>query len=135
VHPVIAALSEGLAGSSLNAGNFRSAARLVADRTLRPLWRSLCGSLQSIVPSPPSSELWFDHRDISFLQEDRKDAADIEFIKAQTIRQLCEAGFDPASVVLAVESEDMTLLSHTGLSSVQLQPPMIAAGANGNGQS
>jgi hypothetical protein len=84
VHPVIAGLSEGLAGSSLNEGNFRSAARLVADRTLRPLWRNVAGSLQDIVPAPQGApaELWYDERDISFLQENRKDAADIQSVQA-----------------------------------------------------
>lgn len=123
VHPVVAALSEGMAGSSLNAGNFNAAKRLVADRTLRPLWRGACAALSSIVPAPSGAELWFDERDISFLQEDRKDAADIEFVKAQTVRQLIEAGFEPASVVAAVEAEDMNLLRHTGRVSVQLQTP------------
>jgi hypothetical protein len=123
VHPVVAALSEGLAGSSLNAGNFNSARRLVADRTLRPLWRSACASLAPIISVPERAELWFDPRDISFLQEDRKDAADIEFVKAQTIRQLVDGGFEPASVIKAVEAEDMSLLVHSGRLSVQLQEP------------
>lgn len=132
VHPVVAALSEGLAGSSLNAGNFNAARRLVADRTLRPLWRSLCGSLAPIVDVPERAELWFDERDISFLQEDRKDAADIQNIKAQTIRQLIDAGFEAKSIVAAVEAEDMTLLKHTGLPTVQVQ--QAAQKALGAGQ-
>lgn len=135
VHPVVAALSEGMAGSSLNAGNFNAAKRLVADRTLRPLWRSACAAMASIVPAPPGAELWFDDRDISFLQEDRKDAADIEFVKAQTIRQLIEAGFDARTVVAAVEAEDMGLLQHTGMVSVQLQEPGAApSGGSVNGK-
>jgi len=126
VHPVVAALSEGLAGSSLNAGNFNSARRLTADRTLRPLWRSACGALSAIMTVPERAQLWFDARDISFLQEDRKDAADIQQIKAVTIRQLVDGGFDPPSVIAAVEAEDMTLLVHTGKLSVQLQDPSAA---------
>jgi hypothetical protein len=121
VHPVIAGLSEGLSGSSLNAGNFTSAARLVADRTLRPLWRNIAGSLESIVPPPGGAELWYDDRDISFLQDDRKDAAEIQFIDAQAIRQLVDAQFEPASVVAAVAAQDMTLLVHTGRPTVQGQ--------------
>ncbi|WP_051723709.1 phage portal protein [Micromonospora chokoriensis] len=123
VHPVVAALSEGMAGSSLNAGNFNAAKRLVADRTLRPLWRGACAALANIVPAPSGAELWFDERDISFLQEDRKDAAEIEQIKAATIRQLVDGGFDPKTVIAAVEAEDMTMLRHTGMLSVQLQAP------------
>jgi hypothetical protein len=125
VHPVIVGLSEGLQGSSLNAGNFSSARRLVADRTIRPLWRNMAGSLETVVRPPGGSRLWYDDRDISFLREDRKDAADIEFVKAQSIRQLVDSGFEADSVIKAVEAEDMGLLvgQHSGLFSVQLQAP------------
>jgi hypothetical protein len=123
VHPVVAALSEGMAGSSLNAGNFRAACRLVADRTLRPLWGGLFAALESIVPPPPNADLWYDEREISFLQEDRKDAADIALLKAQTISSYVREGFTADSAVAAVEAEDPTLLVHSGLLSVQLQPP------------
>lgn len=136
VHPVVAALSEGMSGSSLNAGNFNSAARLVADRTLRPLWRNVAGSLESIViPPPDGSELWYDDRDISFLQEDRKDAAEIQFIDAQAIRQLVDAQFEPASVVAAVAAQDMTLLVHTGIPTVQGQQAAAMAQTSMNGSS
>ena len=50
IHPVIVGLSEGMQGSSLNAGNFNSARRLVADKTMRPLWRNIAGSLESHHP-------------------------------------------------------------------------------------
>lgn len=124
VHPVVAALSEGMAGSSLNAGNFRAACRLVADRTLRPLWGGLFAALESIVPPPDSrSELWYPEKEISFLQEDRKDAAEIGFTKAQTITAYVREGFTAESAAAAVEAEDVSLLIHTGLVSVQLQAP------------
>ncbi|SCL21683.1 phage portal protein [Micromonospora inyonensis] len=137
VHPVVAALSEGMAGSSLNAGNFKAACRLVADRTLRPLWASMFASLQTIMWEKPSdAELWYPEREISFLQEDRKDAAEIEQLKAQTIGALVREGFEPRSVIAAVEAEDMNLLVHSGLLSVQLQapgsaPPKSSGGLNG----
>lgn len=123
VHPVVAALSEGLSGSSLNAGNFRAACRLVADRTLYPLWSSMFAALGTIVPGPDDAELWYDKSEISFLQEDRKDAAEIQLVKAQTIVAYVRDGFTPESAAAAVESEDLTQLVHTGLVSVQLQPP------------
>jgi hypothetical protein len=130
VHPVVAALSEGLSGSSLNAGNFRAACRLVADRTLYPLWSSMFAALGTIVPAPTDprtgqtdSELWYDKSEISFLQEDRKDAADIGLIKAQTIAAYVREGFTAESAKAAVGAEDESLLVHTGLVSVQLQPP------------
>ncbi len=123
IHPVIVGLSEGMQGSSLNAGNFNSARRLVADRTMSPLWRNVAGSLEVLVPPPPGSRLWWDGRDIPFLREDRKDAAEIQQIKAQTIRQYTDAGFTPDTAVKAVEAENPSLLKHSGLFSVQLQPP------------
>jgi phage portal protein BeeE len=122
-HPVIVGLSEGMQGSSLNAGNFNSARRLMADKTLWHLWSNAAGSLETLAPPPAGSRLWVDDRGIPFLREDRKDAAEIQQLKAATIRQLVDAGYKPQSVVDAVDSEDMTLLVHSGLYSVQLQPP------------
>ena len=140
VHPVVAALSEGMAGSSLNAGNFNAAKRLVADRTLRPLWRGVCASLAAIVPAAAGSELWFDERDISFLQEDREDAARIEQTKASTIVSLATGGFTRRSAIVAVEAMDMNLLEEDpNWVSVQLQhsnanpPPSSNGSPNGNG--
>jgi hypothetical protein len=140
VHPVVVALSEGMAGSSLNAGNFRAACRLVADRTLRDMWASMFAALQQIVPAPDSqSRLWYAEKEISFLQEDRKDAAEIEATKAATIAALVREGFEPGSVIAAVQAEDMSLLIHSGLLSVQLQTPgqtkpTIDGSANDGGQ-
>ncbi len=129
VHPVIAALSEGLAGSSLNAGNFAAARRRFADITMRPLWRNVSGSLSTLVPAPrpPSgsggSELWYDERDIAFLREDEADAANIQSVRAQTIASLIREGFTAESAIAAVDNDDFRLLVHTGLVSVQLQMP------------
>lgn len=124
IHPAIVALSEGLQGASLNAGNFGAARRLVADGTMRPLWRNAAGSLEVLVPPPgPDSRLWYDDRDVAFLREDARDAADIVQVQAATITELVKEGFTPASSVAAVISQNMDLLEHTGLVSVQLQPP------------
>jgi phage portal protein BeeE len=123
MHPVVVALSEGLAGSSLNAGNFGSAARLVGDATLRPLWGDISGSLETIVTPPPGTRLWYDERDIAFLRSDVKDQADIIQKNASTIGQLIKDGFEPQSAIDAVVAGDMTRLQHTGLVSVQLQAP------------
>jgi hypothetical protein len=123
IHPTIVGLSEGLQGSSLNAGNFGAARRLVADGTLRPLWRNAAGSLEVIVPPPAGTRLWFDARDVSFLREDAKDAAEITQIQASTVTVLVREGFTPESAIAAVISENMDLLVHSGLVSVQLQPP------------
>lgn len=123
VHPVIAGLSEGLAGSSLNAGNFAAARRRFADITMRPLWRNVAGSLATLVRPPAASELWFDERDIAFLREDEGDAANIQNVRAETITKLIREGFTAESAIAAVDNDDFRLLQHTGLVSVQLQPP------------
>lgn len=76
VPPIVIGLSEGLASATYS--NYGQARRAFADLTMRPLWRKAAGALASIVPAPPGSRLWYDDRDISFLQEDVKDDADIK---------------------------------------------------------
>jgi hypothetical protein len=150
--PVLVGLSEGLQGSSLNAGNYLQARRRMADVTAHPLWANAAGSLAILLgatPPPRSSNidlgakdtaavrLWYDPRDVPFLREDEKDAAEIRASDAATMRQLLDAGFEPDSVVAAVLAEDFGLLKHTGLFSVQLQPPGTTLdqkpAINGNG--
>ncbi|MGA1037876.1 MAG: phage portal protein [Ilumatobacteraceae bacterium] len=117
-------ISEGLAGSSLNSGNYVAARRRFADGTIRPLWRSAAAALQNVLELPdPTVRLWYDDRDVAFLQEDVLDTAEIRSKDAVTMRQLVDGGFDPQSVVDAVTTGDMTLLVHSGQLSVQLQPP------------
>jgi HK97 family phage portal protein len=120
----IVGISEGLAGSALNAGNYTATRRRFADGTMRPLWRAAAASLQTLVPPPDqSSRLWFDDRDVAFLQEDVMDAAEIKMREASTIESLIRSGFVPDSCVEAVITGDYSRLVHTGLYSVQLQPP------------
>lgn len=123
VHPVIVGLSEGLQGSSLNQGNFMAARRLMADRTLRPLWRNLASSLEVIVPPPSGARLWYDDRHIPFLAEDVKESAEVQALESQTMRTLLDGGWLADSVKAAVLAHDWSLLKHSGLFSVQLQPP------------
>ena len=125
----IIGLSESMQGSSLNAGNYGAARRRFSDGTIRPLWRSVAGALQTLVPVPRDGvRLWFDDRDIPFCQEDVADAADIRQKDASTLEALIRAGYTPASAVTATTSGDFQNLVHTGLVSVQLQEP----GANNN---
>jgi phage portal protein BeeE len=125
----IVGLSESMQGSALNAGNYGAARRRFSDGTVRPLWRAAAGALQSVVPPPSAgTRLWFDDRDIPFCQEDVKDAADIKQVEAQALRQLVDAGFEPGSAVEAIRTGDMGLLVHSGLYSVQLQPPTAMQG-------
>lgn len=121
IPPVIVGLSEGLAAATYS--NYGQARRAFADLTARPWWRGAAAALEPVVAVPGGAELWYDDRDISFLQEDQKDAADIQQVQAVSTKLLVDAGFTPESVVKAIAAGDLTLLEHTGLFSVQLQPP------------
>lgn len=122
VPPVIVGLSEGLQAATYS--NYGQARRRFADNTMRPLWRNFCGSFETLVPPPGGSRLWYDDRDIQALAEDKKDSAEVQQLEAQQIRTLTDAGYTPESVIDAVTADDFTRLVHTGLFSVQLQPPM-----------
>ena len=119
VPPIIVGLSEGLQSATYS--NYGQARRHFADSWARPMWRSSAEALSTVVNVPVGAELWYDDRDISFLQEDRKDAADIQQVQATTIAGLVRDGFTPESVVSAVLNEDFSLLEHTGKLSVQLK--------------
>ncbi len=142
VHPVIVGLSEGMQGSSLNAGNYKTIKESFGDQTLRPLWRSVSAAYQTILtlppapgggpPTPGTVRLWYDDRDVSFLRTDRKDEAEIQSLKAETASKLITSGFEPDSVVEYLATGDVTALKHSGLVSVQLLPPGQAQlGADG----
>ena len=133
-------ISEGLAGSSLNAGNFSAARRNFADTWVYPVLQDLANSLAPVVKVPADAELWFDTADMPILREDARDAADIEAVKATTITMYVKEGFTADSAVAAVRGQDVSLLKHAGLVSVQLQPPGTPAPGPapvpaGNGQS
>ncbi len=119
IPPIIVGLSEGLEAATYS--NYGQARRAFADGTMRMLWGGAAGAFATIVPPPSGSRLWYDSRGISFLQEDEKDAADIQQVKATTIRTLVDAGFKPDTVVAAVQADDNGLLVHSGFFSVQLQ--------------
>lgn len=131
---VVAGFSEGMQGSSLNAGNYQVIKRKIGDTTFRPLWRNAAGSLETIVRPPPGAELWFDTRDVAFLRDDEKDEANIFGEYANGIRQLTDGGYDPETVVAAAAQMDIALLDHTGLLPIQVQPPGTTDGeGDGNG--
>ena len=112
-----------MAGSSLNAGNFAAARRRFGDMWARPQWRMAAAALQKFTKPNPGDRLWYDPRDVSFLQEDEKDAAEILSLEAKTIRTLIDGGFAADDVVRAVKAGDLLQLvgKHSGLYSVQLQ--------------
>lgn len=122
VPPIIVGLSEGLEAATY--ANYGQARRRLSDGTAHPLWQNLAGSLETIVPPPDNaSRLWYDSNDVPFLREDEGDAATIAQTRATTINTYITAGFEPDSVVKAVDSGDLGLLVHSGLTSVQLLPP------------
>jgi hypothetical protein len=125
VPATIIGVNEGLKGSTLNAGNYQSARRQFADELLRPMWAGAAGALASILAVPGGSRLWYDDRDIPFLKEDVKDAADVRQKDATTAMSLIQGGWEPDSIIQSIVADDLTLLlgNHTGLTSVQLQPP------------
>jgi hypothetical protein len=125
IPPVIVGLSEGLEAATYS--NYGQARRRLVDGTMRPLWGAFAGAFESLVPPPERSRLWYDDRDIPFLREDIQDQATVKQTEAMTIKQLIDAGFDPDSTVDAVMSGDYKRLTHSGLYSVQLQPPGTTA--------
>jgi hypothetical protein len=129
VPATVAGFSEGMQGSSLNAGNYVASRRLFADAKVRPLLGSLCEAFSVLVPPPSDSRLWYDDSDVSFFQEDVADEANIRAQNASTIRQLIEAGYDPDAVIAAVTTGRYESLTgeHTGYLSVQLQLPGASA--------
>lgn len=121
IHGSLLGIAKGMEGSSLNDGNFSAARRSTADTWAKPTLQSLAQALSSIIDLPPDSELWFDASDMGLLQEDAKNAADIQYVVAQTIRQYTDAGFTWDSAVAAAVGQDPSLLKHSGFFSVQLQ--------------
>jgi phage portal protein BeeE len=126
VHPAIVGLSDGLIGSSLNAGNYESAKHQFGDGTIRPLWRSLCAAYSVLIPELANARLWYDDRDIPFLAEDHERLARTQQLQATTISRYVMQGYTPESAVLAVNENNLELLEHTGLYSVQLLPPDVS---------
>lgn len=139
IHPTVVGMSEGLQGSSLNAGNFNAATRLVANSTLRHWWRNAAESLRTLLVSPPGAELWYNDRDIAFLREDSTDLAAIRTQNAAALRSLIDGGWKPDAAVDYLVTNDLNRLKgqHTNLLPVQLQSPGSGEdrpGASSNGR-
>lgn len=128
VPAVILGIREGLAGSALNSGNYSSARRMWSDGWFSATAQGLCSALSPLIAVPGDAELTYDPSRVMFLQEDRKDEADIASARATTIKTYVEAGFSPDSAAEAVRTGDLTRLTHTGLVSVQLQKPGTTGG-------
>jgi len=124
---------DSLAGSSLNAGNFDSARRLMANGFFEGHAWSLCEAFQTFAPPTDASKVLApDLSGVGMLQDDALDQAQILQAQMATIRSAVDSGFDPEDVVSKVVSGDLSGLKHTGRASVQLQP-MDANDPDGDG--
>jgi len=125
---------DSLSGSSLNAGNFSSARRLLADGWLTPHAWSLCDAMTSLAPPKVGGDIVLapDLSNVMFLQEDALDQAAIVQSQMATIRSAVDSGFEPDSAVERVVAGDLSGMVHTGRASVQLQP-MDALDPDGDG--
>lgn len=121
VPPIIPGFSDGL--SSATYSNYGQALRRFSGLTMHPLWQSAAGSLQRLLQVPAGSRLWYDTRDVAFLREDAHNLAEVQQTQAATISSYISAGFTPKSSQEAVRNDDISLLVHTGLVSVQLWTP------------
>jgi phage portal protein BeeE len=104
VPPIIVGLKNPEAGET-----YQAAMRRFGDGTLRPLWRSLCASLQPLIPDMPGQgvQLWYDTADISALQAAETERAQVVQVNAAAVITLVQAGFTRDSVVAAVSSGDL----------------------------
>lgn len=138
VPAVYLGIREGLAGSSLNTGNYSAARRQMADGWFTPTVHDLCATLEALFPPPrASTELTFDPSLVMFLQEDAQDAAQILATQSQAIRTLVDGGFDPSAAVKAIRQGNLSALEreHSGLVSVQLLPPGDGGSPSGDDDS
>lgn len=123
VPATVLGIREGMQGSALNSGNYNSARRMWSDGWFSPTADGLCSALAPLIDVPNGSELTFDPSRVMFLQEDRKDEAEIQQANAVAIKTFVEAGYTADSAREAVRLGDLSQLTHSGLVSVQLQPP------------
>lgn len=127
VPPIIVGLSEGLSAATYS--NYAQARRAFGDSWARPQWKSFAGAVAPLLEPPRGAGgevdayLHFDVADVAFLREDAKDLAEVQSTTMATINAAISAGWTPESSKQAILAEDLSLLEHSGLVSVQLQPP------------
>lgn len=105
---IVIGTKEGLLAATYS--NYEQAMRRFADITMRPLWRSACDCLASIINVPDGQRLWYDVSDIAALRQGEKEQADTMLVLATAIGELVKEGFDPDSVTAAISAGDMTML-------------------------
>lgn len=132
VPPQVVGLQVGIEAGGY--ANYREAFKAFGSGFMRSHWRSFCAAMAKLVQVPAGYELWFDVSDIAALQEAETERAEATATRANAISSFITAGFEPASVVAAVNADDLSLLEHTGALSVQLYPNGNAPG-QGAGES
>lgn len=115
---IVVGSKEGLMAATYS--NYAQAMRRFADITMRPLWRSACACLASLVAVPSNGRLWFDVSAIAALRQGEKEQADTTLVQAQAIGELVRFGYEPDSATAAVKAGDLSLLKHTGISIMML---------------
>jgi len=129
VPAVMLGLAEGQSTSALGVSNLKPAVEGFVDRTMRDLWHSFCDALSHVVDQPrdkngkiiPGRRLWYTDADISVLNRDRKEDAEIMASNMTAIISATTNGADFDSAKQAVQSGDIKKLKHNGMYSVQLQ--------------
>lgn len=119
VPPIIVGLQSGLENATYS--NYEQALKQFST-TLRSLWRPSVDALSTITEVPRGAELWWDESEVSALQDNAKNRAEIRQLNAATLSSYLMSGFTPESAVQAVISDDVSMLEHSGATSVQLIP-------------
>ena len=127
VPAIVAGLREGLDRNTMD--NYGPALRRFADLTIRPNWRSACAALSKLLSVPTGARLWYDTTDIAALREGEQERAATMSTLSSAASTLLMAGYTAESITSALTANDLTLLQHTGLLSVQLQKPGTGAPA------
>lgn len=107
---------------------YMDAVRRLADVTCRPLWRSMCASLQKLVPNVPAQgvRLWFDVSDIAALRQGELERSQASQVKAAALVTFVQAGATFDSAVAALEADDVSLLK-----AAPTPPPVQGAPSGG----
>jgi HK97 family phage portal protein len=133
---IVAGLKEGLQAATYS--NYEQAMRRFADLTMRPLWRSVCGVLESHVAAKGGARLWFDASGIAALSAGEQEQAQTMQVQSAAAYAFITAGYDADSVTEALTAGDLSKLKHTGAVPTALYPAIeqvdAQAAANDKGQ-
>lgn len=102
---------------------YQESMKKFADMWGRSQWESACGALSKLVDVPAGNRLWYDTSGVVALQDGEMQRGQTVLVKSQAVLALNQAQkYDPASIVTAVDSGDLTLLKPLPA------PPAVPAG-------